>query len=195
MNNILFLKSSLNGQKSHSNMLAQELVSQLASKSKARVVERDLATQSLAHLSQSEMTAWMIPAKERSEEQLKLADVSDTLIKELQTTETVVIGMPMYNFAVPSTFKAWADRISRAGITFRYTENGPIGLLENKKIIIIATRGGIYAGTKKDSQTQYLKDFFAFIGIVDITFIYAEGLNMPGSEQRIEAAKTTIENF
>jgi FMN-dependent NADH-azoreductase len=133
MNNILFLKSSLNGQKSHSNMLAQELVSQLASKSKARVVERDLATQSLAHLSQSEMTAWMIPAKERSDEQLKLADVSDTLIKELQTTETVVIGMPMYNFAVPSTFKAWADRIARAGITFRYTENGPIGLLENKK--------------------------------------------------------------
>jgi FMN-dependent NADH-azoreductase len=72
---------------------------------------------------------------------------------------------------------------------------GLLVYLKTKKIIIIATRGGIYAGTTKDSQTQYLKDFFAFIGILDITFIYAEGLNMPDSEQRIEAAKTTIENF
>jgi len=192
MNNILLIKSSLNGEQSQSNKLAQRLVSNIASTS---IVERDLAKQSLPHLSQVEMAAWMTQPAERNDDEVRLANVSDTLIKELNTSDTIVIGMPMYNFGVPSTFKAWADRVARAGITFRYTENGSIGLLENKKVIVVATRGGIHAGTEKDSQTQFLRNFFSFIGIESISFIYAEGLNMPGSEQRIEAAQATIDNI
>jgi FMN-dependent NADH-azoreductase len=192
MNNVLFIKSSLNGEQSQSNRLAQKLVSNLASTS---IVERDLAKQSLPHLSQVEMAAWLTQPAERSDDEVKLTNVSDMLIEELNTSDTIVIGMPMYNFGVPSTFKAWADRVARAGITFRYTENGPVGLLENKKVIVVATRGGIHAGTEKDSQTQFLKDFFSFIGIDDISFIYAEGLNMQGSELRIEEAQETIANI
>ena len=192
MNNVLFIKSSLNGEQSLSNKLAQKLVSNLASTS---IIVRDLAKQNISHLGQEEMASWMTQPAERNDDEIKLANVSDMLIEELNTSDTIVIGMPMYNFGVPSTFKAWADRVARAGITFRYTENGPIGLLENKKIIVVTTRGGMHAGTGKDSQTQFLKIFFSFIGIEDISFIYAEGLNMPGSEQRIEAAQTAIENF
>jgi FMN-dependent NADH-azoreductase len=195
MNNMLFIKSSLNGEQAQSNKLAQKLVSNLASTYNITIIERDLAKQSLPHLSQAEMAAWMTQPTKRSDGEVKLANVSDTLIEELNTSDTIVIGMPMYNFGVPSTFKAWADRVARAGITFRYTENGPIGLLENKKVIVVATRGGIYAGSEKDSQTQFLKDFFSFIGIEDISFIYAEGLNMPGSDQRIEVAQVAIDNF
>ena len=90
----------------------------------------------------------------------------------------LVIGMPMYNFGVPSTFKAWVDRLARAGVTFKYTENGPVGLLADKKVVVLAARGGQYVGTAKDTQTTYLKDFFAFVGLTDVEFVYAEGLAM-----------------
>jgi len=192
MSSILFIKSSLNGEQGQSNQLGQALVSQLTTDPTVKVVERDLAADNLPHLSQTEMAAWMTEAKDRTAQQADLAATSDNLIAELQESDTIVIGMPMYNFGIPSTFKAWVDRVARAGITFRYTEQGPVGLLTNKKVIVVAARGGIYAGTEKDSQTQYLKDFLAFIGIKDVTFIYAEGLNMPGSDERLSAAQQAI---
>lgn len=195
MNNILFIKSSINGEQGKSTALAQELISNLAATSEVKVVERDLAKQALVHLTQEEMAAWMTPANERNNEQVELANISDSLVEELKTSDTLVIAMPMYNFGVPSTFKAWVDRVARAGITFRYSENGPVGLLKNKKVLIVAARGGIYAGSKSDSQTQYLTSFFNFLGLEDITFIYAEGLNMPGSDERFAAAQAEINNF
>tara|TARA_R110000803_G_scaffold44343_1_gene93851 strand:+ start:1483 stop:2076 length:594 start_codon:yes stop_codon:yes gene_type:complete len=195
MNNILFIKSSLNGEQGNSTKLAQELVTNLVSSAEVKVVERDLAEQSLEHLSQTEMAAWMTPANERNDEQITLANISDTLIEELKTSDTLIIAMPMYNFGIPSTFKVWIDRVARAGVTFNYTENGPVGLLKDKKLVIVAARGGVYAGTAKDSQTQYLTDFFNFIGIEDIRFIYAEGLNMPSSEESVLAAQAQIKNF
>ena len=195
MNNILFIKSSLNGEQGNSTKLAQELVTNLVSSAEVKDVERDLAEQSLEHLSQTEMAAWMTPANERNDEQITLANISDTLIEELKTSDTLIIAMPMYNFGIPSTFKVWIDRVARAGVTFNYTENGPVGLLKDKKLVIVAARGGVYAGTAKDSQTQYLTDFFNFIGIEDIRFIYAEGLNMPSSEESVLAAQAQIKNF
>jgi len=195
MNNILFIKSSLNGEQGNSTILAQELVANLSVNSEVKVVERDLAEQGLEHLTQIEMAAWMTPANERNSAQVKLTHISDSLIEELTTSDTLVIAMPMYNYGVPSTFKAWVDRVARAGVTFRYTENGPVGLLKNKKVVIVAARGGIHAGTVSDSQTQYLTSFFNFLGLDDITFIYAEGLNMPGNEERYAAAQAEINNF
>ena len=194
MNNILFIKSSLNGEQGNSTKLAHELVAHLSTTSEVKVVERDLAKQALVHLTQEEMTAWMTPANKRNSEQVKLTNISDSLIEELQTSDTLVIAMPMYNFGVPSTFKAWVDRVARAGVTFRYTENGPVGLLKNKKVVIVAARGGLHAGTISDSQTQYLTSFFNFIGLEDISFIYAEGLNMPGSGERFSAAQAEIKS-
>ncbi len=193
MSNILLIKSSLNGEQGRSNQLAQKLVAKLAENSPATVVERDLAEHSLPHLTQEEMGAWMTMAEDRTAEQVALAKVSDDLIEELKASDTIVIAMPMYNFGIPSTFKAWIDRIARAGVTFRYTENGPVGLLKNKKVIVTAARGGMYAGTPKDTQTQYLKDVLAFVGLDDVRFIYAEGLNMPGGDERMAAAQAEIE--
>ncbi len=195
MKNVLFIKSSLNAENGNSTLLVQQLVSRLVTSAEVAVIERDLAKDNIAHLSQVEMAAWMTPENERTEQQIALAKVSDNLTKELNISDAVVIAMPMYNFGIPSTFKAWVDRVARAGVTFRYTDNGPVGLLKNKKVIIVAARGGMYAGTKSDSQTQYLTDFFNFIGLDDITFIYAEGLNMPGSEERFAAAELEIKNL
>jgi FMN-dependent NADH-azoreductase len=195
MNSILLIKSSLNGEQSHSNTLSQSLVKQLNVKGNVTIVRRDLAKDNLPHLTQAEMGAWMTDIAQRSQEQTDLATISDDLIEELKNSDTIIVAMPMYNFGVPSTFKAWVDRVARAGITFQYTENGPAGLLKDKTVIVVASRGGIYAGTQKDSQTQYLKDVFSFMGMEDITFIYAEGLNMLGSDERLAQAQQTINEF
>lgn len=118
------------------------------------------------------------PAESRSAEQQALVAVSDGLVAELAAADVLVLAVPMYNFGIPSTLKAYFDRVARAGVTFKYTETGPVGLLSGKKAYVLAARGGMYQGTAKDSQTAYLKDFLSFIGIDDVTFVYAEGLNM-----------------
>ncbi|MDU0112551.1 NAD(P)H-dependent oxidoreductase [Psychrosphaera aquimarina] len=191
--NVLLINSSLNGEQGNSNRLASEFVAKLSEKFEVKVTERDLAKDPLPHLSQAEMGAWMTAANDRTEEQVQLADISDSLIEELKNNDTLVIGMPMYNFGIPSTFKVWIDRIARAGITFSYTENGPVGLLESKKAIIVAARGGMYAGTPKDSQSQYLKDVLAFVGITDVQFIYAEALNMPAKDENVILARQAMD--
>ena len=100
--------------------------------------------------------------------------------------DAIALGLPMYNFGIPSGLKAYFDHIARAGVTFKYTENGPVGLLTGKKVYVFAARGGMYAGTAKDSQTTYVRDFLGFIGITDVEFVYAEGLNM-GEAAKISA--------
>ena len=103
--------------------------------------------------------------------------------------------MSMCNFSVPSTFKSWVDRIARAGITFNCTENGPVSLLENKKVIIVAARGGLYKGTDKDLQWQFLNEVFSFIGSNDVRFIYAKGLSVPVEHLNLPEAQAEIESF
>ncbi|MDP5214224.1 NAD(P)H-dependent oxidoreductase [Pseudoalteromonas tunicata] len=195
MNSILFIQTSLSGAQSQSNLLAQELISKIGQSSDIAVTVRDLTTTELPHLIASEMQSWQIPVQERTSEQIQLAELSDNLISELEQHQTLVIALPMYNFGVPTHFKAWIDRIARAGITFEYTEQGPKGLINNKKVIVVASRGGVYAGTEKDSQTQYLKDVLAFLGMDDVTFIYAEGLNIPIREQGLAQARSSINNL
>jgi FMN-dependent NADH-azoreductase len=100
------------------------------------------------------------------------------LIAEIQTADVVVLGVPMYNFGVPASLKNWIDAISRAGVTFRYTEKGSEGLLKGKKVYVALTRGGKYRNTPADTQAPYLKTVFTFLGLTDISFVYAEGLAM-----------------
>jgi FMN-dependent NADH-azoreductase len=195
MKQILLIKTSLNGEQSNSNKLANELISTIETQTPVNVVTRDVATTPLPHLTQTEMQAWMTAEDERSAEQTEMANLSHFLIEEVQQSDTIVVAMPMYNFGVPSTFKSWVDRIARAGITFRYSENGPVGLLKDKKVIIVATRGGMYQGTEKDSQSQFLKDVFSFIGLTDVRFIYAEGLNMADGQQNLANAQSEIDAF
>lgn len=181
MKNVLVINSSLSHESGNSNKLTAKLLARLQSADASlSVVRRDLAADNLPHLTMAEMQAWGTDKAERSAQQATLAAHSDTLIAELQAADTVIIGMPMYNFGIPSTFKAWIDRIARAGITFKYTETGPLGLLTGKKVYVLAARGGMYAGTPKDSQTQYLKDVLSFVGLDDIKFVYVEGLAMGG---------------
>ncbi|GAB3024003.1 FMN-dependent NADH-azoreductase [Bowmanella dokdonensis] len=178
MKKVLLINSSLNGKQGNSWQLASKFVEQLQAVEPVEVTVRDLDSGALPHLSGEEMQAWMTPPAERSEVQQQLASLSDSLIDELKSHDVIVIGMPMYNFGVPSVFKSWIDRVARAGITFRYTDKGPVGLLDAKQVYILAARGGLYAGTPKDSQSQYLKDVLAFLGMTDVEFAYAEGLAM-----------------
>lgn len=151
-----------------------------------RVVKRDLAAQEIPHLTAERFAAFLAKPEDRTPEQQAVAGFSDALIEELRQADVIVLGLPLYNFGVPSQLKAYFDHVARAGITFRYTANGPEGLLTGKKAYVFATRGGRYVGTPRDTQTGYVRDFLAFLGITDVEFVYAEGLAM-GEAPKTEA--------
>jgi FMN-dependent NADH-azoreductase len=179
MNKLLVINSGLFSEQSNSNKFTDMFLRMRAASGLADAIStHDFNAAPLPHLSASEMQAWMTPEQDRTEQQQELVKISDQLIDELFQHDLIVIGMPMYNMGIPSTFKAYIDRIARAGKTFKYTENGPQGLVNNKKVIVLAARGGQYQGTPLDSQTSYLQSIFGLMGITDIEFIYAEGLNM-----------------
>ena len=187
MKTILQINSSLSGEQGASSKLASRFVASLLEREPgSRRILRDLATDPLPHLSAERFQAFTTPAAERSESQRREVAESDALIAGLREADVIVFGLPMYNFGIPSTLKAYFDHVARAGETFRYTPQGPVGLLGGRKAYILATRGGRYAGTPMDSQTAYVKQFLGFIGIDDVEFVYAEGLAL-GDEQR-EAA-------
>ncbi|MDX1392090.1 MAG: NAD(P)H-dependent oxidoreductase [Rheinheimera sp.] len=177
MKQILLITSSISGDKGHSNQLTQQFIAQLPQGS-FTLDTLDLNQTPVPHLEMSEIAAWMTPAEQRSDDQAALAALSDDIITRIKAADVIVLGVPMYNFGVPSQLKALLDRVARAGVTFSYTENGPVGLLEDKPVVIFATRGGVYQGTALDSQTPFLQTFFNFIGLKDVHFVYAEGLNM-----------------
>lgn len=179
MKTLLQINSSIFSSGGQSSQLADQFVAAWRSHHPdARVVFRDLAQAPLPHLDAQRVTAFFTASEARTPEQQAFAAESDTLIDEIKQAEILVIGLPMYNFGIPSTLKSYFDHIARAGITFRYTAHGPEGLLTGKKAYVFATRGGLYAGTPLDSQTGYIRNFLGFLGIADVQFVYAEGLNM-----------------
>ena len=176
MANVLLIESSVRNSDSVSRTLADEYLQRLPEGS--QVVVRDVAANPLPHLDSDLLSGWMVPEVEQSEEQKAAAARSAELIAELQAADVLVIATPMYNFGIPSTLKAWLDHVLRAGVTFRYTENGPLGLLEGKRAVIISARGGVYAGTPIDFVEPYLVQVMKFIGITDIDCVHAEGMNL-----------------
>jgi FMN-dependent NADH-azoreductase len=163
----------------NANRLVDAFVARwLATHPDGRIVERDLTRDPIPHLDETTLTGFATPAPQRSPEQTTAVALSDALIAELQAADVVVIGVPMYNFGIPSPLKAWIDRVARAGITFKYTETGPVGLVQGKQVYVLAARGGVYAGGELDVQSRYLKTVLGFIGMTDIEFVYAEGLAM-----------------
>ena len=183
MKQILLINSSISGDKGHSVQLAEQFIAQLP-KGSFKLDTLDLNLTPVPHLEMAEIAAWMTPEQERSDSQQALAAISDDIIARIKAADVIIIGVPMYNFGVPSQLKALLDRVARAGITFKYTEQGAVGLLDDKPVVVFATRGGMYQGTPMDSQTPFLQTFFNFVGLKDVHFIYAEGLNMGADAQQ-----------
>jgi len=188
MSTVLQLNTSISGPDGLSSRLAGEFASALAERSGAQRIVRDLARQPVPHLTAERFAAFGTPVAERTLEQQRYVGESDALIAELRRADALVLGVPMYNFGIPSTLKAYFDHVARAGVTFRYTPEGPVGLLTGKQAYVIATRGGQYAGTPKDLQSAYLRLFLGFVGIREVEFIYAEGLARGGVEREAALA-------
>lgn len=192
MHHILQLNSSIFGAEGRSTQLANRLVAELRERQPgAQLTVRDLAANPVPHLDSARFRAFASAPETRTSVQQAVVSYSDVLIAELQQADTLVIGVPMYNFGVPTGLKAYFDHIARAGVTFRYTATGPEGLLNGKKVYVVATRGGRYQDTPLDTQTDYLRNFFGLLGLTDVEFIYAEGLNMGDEEARagLDAAR------
>jgi len=194
MNTLLKITASLAGANGQSSQLADRFVSNwLAKNPNGHVITRDLSASAVPHLTAERFQAFLTKPEERNAEQQAVAEYSDALIDELKAADVVVFAVPMYNFSVPSTLRAYFDHIGRAGVTFRYTATGPEGLLQGKKTYVFVTRGGYYADAA-DTQTPYLRQFLGFIGLKDVEFIYAEGLGISeeAREKSLTAARHTI---
>jgi FMN-dependent NADH-azoreductase len=177
--NILQINASARREGANSTRLANAVVARLqAAHPDARVTLRDLAVTPHPMLDEAALGALFTPAGQRTPEQAARVALDDALIAEVQAHDTMVLGVPMYNFGIPAQLKNWIDAIARAGVTFRYTEAGPEGLLRGKTVYLALARGGLYRDTEKDAQVPYLKNVLGFLGMTDLHCIYAEGLNM-----------------
>ena len=198
MATLLYISSSIFGDNGNSSQLAGEFIQRWqAANPRGQVVRRDLTEAPLAHLDGARVGAFFTPTEQRSAAQQAIVDESDALVAELRDADVVVIGLPMYNFGVPSQFKAWMDNIARAGITFKYTETGPVGLLENKPVLVFAARGGVYANTPNDHQEPFVRQFLGFIGLSNVQFVFAEGVNMgdQAKEKALQGARAEIDGL
>ena len=187
MQTLLQVNASLFEGQGQSSQLADRFVSAFrASHPGAEVITREVGGDAVPHLTAERFQAFLAKPEARTPEQQAIVGYSDALIDELRRADVIVLGLPLYNFGVPSSLKAYFDHVARAGVTFRYTATGPEGLLKGKKAIVFATRGGRYAGTPMDTQTGFVRDFLRFVGIDDVEFVYAEGLAM-GDEPKAQA--------
>ena len=188
---ILQINASARREGANSTRVANSIVARLqAANPTAAVTVRDLAVTPHPVLDEAALGALFTPAGERSAEQAARVALDDALIAEIQAHDTIVLGVPMYNFGVPVQLKSWIDAIARAGVTFRYTETGPVGLLGGKTVYVALARGGLYRDTANDSQVPYLKSVLGFLGLTDVRFIYAEGLAMGGDAVARSLART-----
>ena len=177
--NILQINASARREGANSTRLANAIVDRLkAANPNAQVTLRDLAVTTHPMLDEAALGALFTPADQRTPEQAARVALDDALIAEIQAHDTIVLGVPMYNFGIPAQLKNWIDAIARAGVTFRYTAAGPEGLLKGKTVYLALARGGLYRDTDKDAQVPYLKNVLGFLGMTDLRLIYAEGLAM-----------------
>ncbi len=175
---LLHIDSSILGDHSASRALTAKVVAALeAATPGLEVSYHDLAHDALGHFSAASLAAGATPGEQRSAEQRDEAERNARALQEFLAADVLVLGAPMYNFTIPTQLKAWIDRITVAGTTFRYSEAGPVGLCEGKKAIIVATAGGIHAGKPTGlAHADYLKLVLSFLGITDVQTVYAEGL-------------------
>ncbi|KQQ66473.1 FMN-dependent NADH-azoreductase [Pseudomonas sp. Leaf127] len=195
MSRVLIIESSARQQDSVSRQLTRQFIEQWkASHPADAITVRDLAVNPVPHLDATLLGGWMKPEDQRSDTEQAALERSNVLTDELLAADVVVLAAPMYNFAIPSTLKAWLDHVLRAGVTFKYGETGPQGLLTDKRAFVLTARGGLYTGSSLDHQEPYLRQVLGFVGIHDVTFIHAEGLNMGGefSEKGLSQALARV---
>jgi FMN-dependent NADH-azoreductase len=193
MSKLLYIQSSIFSDEGQSSKLAERFIQNwLAAHPGSEVVRRDLAADPVPHLDAQRFGAFTTPEPQRTVEQQAVIRFSDALVQELAGADVVVLGVPMYNLGVPSTLRAYFDHVARAGVTFRYTANGPEGLLTGKKAVIFSTRGGYY-GTD-DHSSSYVRDFLGFLGIRDVKTVIAEGLAVGEAQKEtaLDAARQQI---
>ena len=162
------------------------------SSAETEVITRDIGLTPLPILSEAWVGANFTPDEARTEAQNQILALSDTLISEIEAADTLVFGVPIYNFGVPAGFKAWIDLIARARKTFKYTETGPVGLLEGKKAYVVIASGGTASGSEIDFATPYVRHVLGFIGIHDVEIVAADQLMATGDE-KIQAARDAID--
>ena len=199
MQTVLVINSSANGAASVSGGLAARFVDRLRdSEPGLQVVLRDVGANPIPHLTAETVAA--IKGTPASASEVSARSLSDALIAELQAADLIVIASPMYNFGISSTLKAWFDHVLRAGLTFRYTESGPEGLLKGKKAVVIESRGGLYSegpAAAMNAQEAHIRTLLGFAGIDDVTFVLAEKLAFgpEAAEASIEAAFERLDGF
>jgi FMN-dependent NADH-azoreductase len=195
MTTLLQINASINNSDGQSSQLANQFIAAFHKRfPEARIVVRDVAaTDPVPHLNAERFGAFISKPEERSAAQHAVVAYSDALIDELKEADVIVLGLLIYNVGVPSHLKAYFDHIARAGVTFKYTDKGPVGQLTGKKVYVFAARGGLYAGTPLDTQTSYVRDFLRFIGLTDVEFVYAEGLAISPQSRETGLAKALVE--
>ncbi len=175
---ILRLDASASINTSNSKKLGDELIDRLLVLHPDAIVRQRDLNQEIGFIDESWVAANFTPIDQRSEAQHQRLAFSDKLIDEIKQSEAIVLTTPMYNFGIPATLKAWIDLISRAGVTFRDTADGPVGLIKGKHVDIVITTGGVPLQSPVDFVTDYLKQVFRFIGIEDINIISADEMNV-----------------
>jgi len=194
--NLLQINTSPRAGDSMSTKFANQIVEKIKSQHKdVQLDVLDLGQKAHAILDEMAIGALFTPADVRSEAQKARVAIDDALIVQAQWADTLVIGVPMYNFGIPVQLKAWLDAIARAGVTFRYTDQGPEGLLTGKKVYLALARGGIYRDTPNDTQVPYLNMIFGFLGMTDLSYVYAEGfaLGPEAGAKAIDDAESQIQ--
>ena len=195
MTNLLQINTSIYNGSGQSSQLARQFVAAYqASHPDTQLRARDVAAaEFVPHLDAERFGAFIAKPEDRNASQQAVVEYSDMLIEELKQADVIVIGLPMYNFGVPSQLKAYFDHIARVGVTFKYTDKGSVGLLTGKKAYVFAARGGLYVGAPLDTQTSHVRDFLRFLGIDAVEFVYAEGLNISPRSREAGLAKALAE--
>ncbi|MBM1142352.1 FMN-dependent NADH-azoreductase [Alcanivorax sp. IO_7] len=194
MTRILYLQNSLFGEDGQSSRMARTFIDGYRQRHPdTEVVTRDLVADGVPHLDLARAGALRGFSESLDDNQKAVLAHSDALVQELRDADLVVIGMPMYNFGAPTQFKAWIDHIARAGVTFKYTETGPVGLIDDKPVRVFAAHGGVHAGQPYETTTAFVKQIFGFMGVQDVRFVYAEGLNISDEVKRQALARADAE--
>ena len=198
MTTLLQINTSLFAENGQSSQLAQHFVDTWrTTHPSGKLVVRDLAKQPIPHLDEARVQALFSQPQDRTPQQQAIVDAADALLDEIRAADVIVIGLPLYNFGIPSTLKSYFDHIARVGVSFQYTADGPQGLLGDRKVYVLAARGGYYQNTPADTQTPFVQRFLNFLGIHDIEFVYAEGLNVSAGAKTkaIRTARNTVERL
>ncbi|HEX8379037.1 MAG TPA: FMN-dependent NADH-azoreductase [Allosphingosinicella sp.] len=196
MTNVLIVDSAATGEASVTRRLTGELEALLRGRGPVRIVRRDVGTDPIPHLT-AQTTPAIRGAEPRTAAARDAIALSDALIAELKAADVVVIGAPMYNFGIASTLKAWFDHVLRAGITFRYSEAGPVGLLKGKRAIVIESRAGLYSSgpsAPMDSQEPHLRTLLSFMGLDEVAFVRVEKLAF-GPDQAAASIAEAVEQL